>query len=81
MVHIDTRLGAELSILQKKLGIDHDNILKELQETNEISAAFHFETEQLEYLDALLTAYDDNNIKQKKIVHILLIRLHIYIHH
>ncbi len=40
----DTRLGAELVILQKKLGIDHDKILKELQEINEISAAFHFET-------------------------------------
>ena len=44
---IDTRLGAELSILQKKLGIDHDVILKELEEMREISVAFHYESEQL----------------------------------
>mgnify|MGYP001309569465 FL=1 len=30
----DTRLGAELAILQKKLGIDHEKILRELQDTN-----------------------------------------------
>lgn len=30
MSFLDTRLGAELSILQKKLGIDHDNIIKQL---------------------------------------------------
>jgi hypothetical protein len=29
-MHLDTRLGAELAILQKKLGIDHEVILKEL---------------------------------------------------
>lgn len=68
MIKKDTRLGAELVILQKKLGIDHDAILREMQNLNEISVAFHFETEQLEYLDALLTAYDDNNLKQKKLV-------------
>lgn len=39
-----------------------------MQDIKEISAAFHYETEQLEYLDALLTAYDENNLVQKKIV-------------
>ena len=64
----ETRLGAELAILQKKLGIDHDTVLKDLEEMREISVAFHYESEQLEYLDSLLTAYDETIMKQKKIV-------------
>ena len=32
----------------------------------------------MEYLDSLFMAYDENNLKQKKLVRKLLIRLHIY---
>jgi hypothetical protein len=39
-----------------------------LENLGEISLAFHFESGQLEYLDALLTAYDDNNLTQKRMI-------------
>lgn len=61
-------MGAELAILQKKLGVDHESVLRDLEEIREISVAFHYESEQFEYLDHLLTAYDDTIMKQRKIV-------------
>ena len=50
------------------MGVTPETIIAELENIGDISPAFHFESGQLEYLDALLTAYDDNNLTQKKMI-------------
>ena len=36
-----------------------------------MSVAFHYEIEQLEYFDGLLRAYDETNLRQKKMISLL----------
>lgn len=66
--HVDTRLGYELSLLQRKLGIDPFVVLKELEKIGDVSVAFQSDLKQLQCLDHLLLAYDETILKQKKIV-------------
>ena len=55
-------------MLQRKMGIDGGEVLREMEKLGEISVAVHAELGQLEYLDSLLLAYDETILKQKKIV-------------
>lgn len=65
---VNARLGEELLALQEKLGVTPEGVIEDLENLGEPSLAFHFETGQLEYLDALLTAYDDSSLAQKKMI-------------
>lgn len=53
---------------QLQLGISPDDITKELEALDEFPLGSMVDPNILPYLESLFTAYDDSNLKQKKLI-------------